>query len=376
MDYEVIRFIWWVLVGVLFIGFVVMDGHDMGVGGLSLFIGKTDTERRMAINSVAPHWDGNQVWFITAGGALFAAWPLIYAAAFSGFFIAMMLVLWTLFLRPVAFDYRSKLENTKWRNSWDVVLCIASTVPPLIFGVAFGNLLQGVPFKFDDTLRSYYDGTFFDLLNPFALLCGVVSLSMIIFHGANYLVIRTEGALQKRAQNASVIFGIIVIATFALAGFFVSHMNGYVASNLNPNGPSNPLLKSVTIENGAWLLNFHNYPLTIIAPVLGFLGAVLGILLVSRGKGVLAFIASALSMAGIIATVGIAMFPFLMPSSLDPVSSLTLWDCTSSKHALILMFIVAVIFVPIILLYTSWAYKIMRGKLTAKRIEEDSHGLY
>jgi cytochrome d ubiquinol oxidase subunit II len=376
MDYAVIRFIWWALVGVLLIGFSIMDGHDMGVGILSPILGKTDSERRVAINSVAPHWDGNQVWFITAGGATFAAWPLIYATAFSGFYIAMLATLWTLFLRPVAFDYRSKLENTKWRSTWDIILLVASGVPPLIFGVAFGNLLQGVPFYLDDSMRSFYAGSFFALLNPFALICGVVALSMIIFHGANYLVIRTEGELQKRAQKAASLFGIIVIVFFAVAGIWVMHMNGYVATNIDPNGPSDPLLKTVTLAPGAWLNNYHLYPATILAPVLGFLGALLAILFVRSGRGGIAFIFSSVSMTGIILTAGISMFPFLLPSSLDLKSSLTLWDCTSSEYTLKLMFIAALIFVPIILFYTSWAYRVMRGKVTVARIEEENHTLY
>ena len=376
MDYEVIRFIWWVLVGVLLIGFVIMDGHDMGAGVLSLFIGKTDNERRCVINSVAPHWDGNQVWFITGGGALFAAWPLIYAAAFSGFYIAMLAVLWTLFLRPVAFDYRSKLSDPKWRNTWDVVLCIASGVPPLIFGVAFGNLLEGVPFRFDDTLRSFYDGSFFALLNPFALLCGVVSFSMIVHHGANYLVLRTEGALQQKAQRASILFGVLTVLGFAVAGYFLINMPGYVATNLDPNGPSNPLLKTVTVVTGGWLTNYRLYPWTMIAPILGILALAISMLQIGKLRGGIAFVFSSVGMAAIIITTGISMFPFLMPSSIDPKSSLTLWDCTSSQHTLNLMLVAALIFTPIVLLYTSWAYKVMSGKLTVKKIEEDSHTLY
>ncbi|MFN8771155.1 MAG: cytochrome d ubiquinol oxidase subunit II [Neisseriaceae bacterium] len=376
MDYEIIRFIWWVLVGVLLIGFVIMDGHDMGVGVLSFIIGKTDLERRVVINSVAPHWDGNQVWFITAGGAIFAAWPLIYSAAFSGFYFAMMAVLWTLFLRPVAFEYRSKIQKTKWKNSWDLVLLLASSVPPIIFGVAFGNLLQGVPFRFDADIRAFYDGSFFALLNPFALLCGVLSLLMIVFHGANYLVIRTEGVLQLRARKASIICGILTMILFVLGGLFMSNMNGFIATNINPNGPSNPLLKTVAIVQGGWLHNYKLYPFTILAPVCGLLGAVIAIIYIYKLKGGLAFIFSSICMAGIIMTVGGAMFPFLMPSSLDPKSSLTLWDATSSQHTLTIMFFVALIFTPIVLLYTAWAYKIMGGKLTVEKIEENTKNFY
>ncbi len=170
LDYESLKLIWWLLVGVLLVGFAIMDGHDMGVGTLLPFVGKDDTERRVVINTVGPHWDGNQVWFITGGGAIFAAWPLVYATAFSGFYWAMLAVLWALFFRPVGFDYRSKISKPTWRKTWDWGLFVGGAVPPLIFGVAFGNLFQGVPFSFDDHLVSTYSGSFWALLNPFALL--------------------------------------------------------------------------------------------------------------------------------------------------------------------------------------------------------------
>src|SRR5512135_1823013 len=229
LDYETLKLIWWLLVGALLLGFAIMDGHDMGVGTLLPFAGKNDVERRILINTVGPHWDGNQVWFITAGGAIFAAWPLVYATAFSGFYWAMLAVLWALFFRPVGFDYRSKIESPAWRNTWDWGLFVGGFVPPLIFGVAFGNLLQGVPFHFDDSLRSYYTGSFWQLLNPFALLAGIVSSSMITFHGANYLMLRTEGDVYRRARLASTLFGLLTVATFLAAGLWVeSGMNGYV----------------------------------------------------------------------------------------------------------------------------------------------------
>ena len=179
LDYPTLKIIWWLLVGVLLIGFAIMDGHDMGVGTLLPFVGKTDDERRVVINSVGMHWEGNQVWFITGGGAIFAAWPLIYATAFSGFYWAMMAALWALFFRPVGFKYRSLLKDAQWRRSWDWGLFVGGFVPPVIFGVAFGNLLQGVPFQFNELLMVNYTGSFWQLLNPFALLAGIVSSAMI-----------------------------------------------------------------------------------------------------------------------------------------------------------------------------------------------------
>jgi len=378
LDYETLRFIWWLLVGVLLIGFAVMDGHDLGVGILNPFVARSDVERRIAINTVGPHWDGNQVWLITAGGALFAAWPMVYAAAFSGFYWAMLAVLWTIFLRPPAFDFRSKLENPAWRATWDWVLFAASAVPTLVFGVAFGNLLLGVPFHLDASLLPIYTGTFWQLLNPFALLAGTVSVAMIAFHGANYLVHRTEGDLQRRARGASAVFGALLIVTFALAGVWVSTgIDGYaIVSGADPSALSNPLAKVVQRVPGGLLANYSAHPLTMLVPALGFLGAALGLVFARKGNGLAAFVASSVAIAGVIGTAGVSMFPFVMPSSSQPASGLTLWDATSSHLTLGLMLGAAVIFVPVVLVYTAWAYRVMRGKVTAAYIRENERSTY
>ena len=376
-DYATLKIIWWLLVGVLLLGFAIMDGHDMGVGTLLPFVGKNDEERRVIINTVGPHWDGNQVWFITAGGAVFAAWPLVYATAFSGFYFAMLAVLWALFFRPVGFDYRSKVNDPRWRNAWDWGIFVGSAVPALVFGVAFGNVIQGVPFHFDDTMMSFYTGSFWELFNPFALIAGVVSLTMIIAHGANYLALRTEGDIQLRARKASVWASLAMMAGFAAAGYMVLHMKGYViTSPVNPNEAASPLGKTVVMETGAWLNNFRAVPLLIVIPALGFLGGVLSVVLTLAKRSGLAFIASSIAEFGIIFTAGVSLFPFVMPSSSDPVSSLTLWDCVSSAKTLGIMFWVALIMTPIILAYTSWAYRVMRGKVTVAYIKANDHSTY
>ncbi len=378
LDYETLKFIWWVLIGALLLGFAIMDGHDMGVGTLLPFVGKKDVERRVIINTVGPHWDGNQVWFITAGGAIFAAWPLVYATAFSGFYWAMLAVLWALFFRPVGFDYRSKIENPGWRNTWDWGLFVGGAVPPLIFGVAFGNLLQGVPFHFDDSLRSYYTGSFWELLNPFALLTGVVSSAMITSHGANYLMIRTEGDVFRRVRTASLIFGAITLATFALAGIWLAAgMKGYViTSAVDHNALPNPLDKTVALETGAWLKNYSLYPATMLVPGVAFAGGLVALLAAWLKKPLLAFVASSVSMLGIIGTAGVSLFPFVMPSSTDPRSSLTVWDSVSSHTTLGLMLVATVIFLPLVILYTSWAYKKMSGKVTEAFINANDKSAY
>lgn len=377
LEYAVLKVIWWLFIGVLLIGFAIMDGHDMGVGTLLPFLGKNDNERRIMINSVAPHWDGNQVWLLTGGGAMFAAWPMMYATAFSGFYIAMLIVLFALIFRPVAFDYRSKASGTKWKQNWDWALFIGSAVPPIIFGVAFGNLLQGVPFHIDDTMRPIYTGHFFQLLNPFALLCGVLSLVMIVFHGANYLVLRTEGDLQKRAQSVSSLAGLLTAVLFILGGLWVYFgIDGYVAHGVDPNGPANPLAKTVELQAGAWFNNFNSLPILWVVPALAVVDALFGVLFIRQLKAGFAIVCSSVMLLGVILTPLAAMFPFVLPSSSDLRSSLTMWDCTSSELTLLVMLIVTLVFLPCVLIYTGWAYKVMSGKLTDKYIEKNTHTLY
>lgn len=377
MDYEILKIIWWVLIGVLLIGFAITDGFDMGVGALLRVIGHTDNERRVMLNTVGPHWDGNQVWFITAGGAIFAAWPVVYAVAFSGLYWALLLVLFAMFFRPVGFEYRSKMDNPTWRSAWDWGLTAGGAVPALVFGVAFGNLLLGVPFSLDEFMRSTYEGSFWALLNPFALLCGLVSLGMLAMHGGTYLQMRTDGELHERARRLSILLALVVLVCFVLAGVWVSMMPGYVIDGaINTGGVMTPLDKEVVLQQGAWLSNYSQYPWMLVAPLLGFVGLVGTLLMSMANKNGLAFVSSSLALAGIICTAGFSLFPFVMPSSLIPAHSLTLWDSTSSQMTLEIMFWVAMVFVPIVLSYTLWGYYKMWGRLNTKFIEDNKYSTY
>jgi cytochrome d ubiquinol oxidase subunit II len=376
-DYSTLKIIWWVLVGVLLVGFAIMDGHDMGVGTLLPFVGRDDVERRVVINTVGPHWDGNQVWFITGGGAIFAAWPLVYATAFSGFYWAMLVVLWALFFRPVGFDYRSKIHHATWRSTWDWGLFIGGSVPPLIFGVAFGNLLQGVPFQFDTYLISTYSGSFWQLLNPFALLAGVVSSAMITMQGGAYLAHRTEGVIQERTIKAAMGAGWIMVVAFIGAGFWLQSIEGYrITSTIDMNALPDPMSKTVVREAGAWMGNYAQQPLLWLLPGLGIAGALMTTLLLRLRRTLSAFISSSLALVGVIGTAGATMFPFVMPSSSMPAASLTVWDSVSSHLTLSLMFWATLIFMPLIIGYTSWAYSVMRGKVTAAYIRKNDHAAY
>ncbi len=378
LSYENLRLIWWLLIGVLWIGFALTEGFDMGVAMLLPFVGKTDEERRVAINAVAPHWDGNQVWLILAAGALFAAWPIVYATTFSGMYLALIILLFSLFLRPTGFDYRSKIDNPKWRNSWDWALFIPGVVPPLIFGIAMGNLFLGLPFHYDEFLRSYYSGNFFSLLHPFALLSGLLAVSMFLMQGASYLMLRSEGTVHERAQVFLKWAALAVIVLFSLAGLSLWFgIDGYsVTDGLSPDGPSNPTHKTVVMEAHAWFKNYSTYPLTLIAPLLGLLGALGAWLMGKAGRSALAFLNSCLSLIGIILTAGFSLFPFIMPSSTHPDHSLTIFDATSSELTLQIMFWVAIVFVPIILTYTLWGYKALWRKYSVEYIRENDHSLY
>ena len=379
LDYPTLKIIWWLLVGVLLIGFAIMDGHDMGVGTLLPFVGKTDDERRVVINSVGMHWEGNQVWFITGGGAIFAAWPLIYATAFSGFYWAMMAALWALFFRPVGFKYRSLLKDAEWRRSWDWGLFVGGFVPPVIFGVAFGNLLQGVPSQYNELLMVSYTGSFWELLNPFALLAGIVSSAMITLQGAVYLAHRTEGAIQRRAGTAALWSAVLMVLGFVGAGLWLRYGNilGYaITSVVDPAALPNPLGKTVERNADGWWINYAKQPLLWLLPLLGIAGALLAAVLTRAGRTLTAFVLSSLAIVGVIGTAGAAMFPFLMPSSSHPDASLTVWDSVSSHLTLGVMFWATLIFMPLIIFYTGWAYRVMRGKITVEQIRANDHSAY
>jgi cytochrome d ubiquinol oxidase subunit II len=374
-DYATLKLIWWVFVGVLLVGFAVLDGFDLGVGALLRFIGRSDEERRVMLNAIGPTWEGNQVWFITAGGATFAAWPLVYATAFSGFYAALMLTLFALFFRPVGIEYRGKVKDPRWRNAWDWGLFVGGAVPALIFGVAFGNLLLGVPFHFDSDQRVFYTGSFFGLLNPFALLAGVVSLGMLTMHGAIYVQLRTDGAVQERARRAALWCGIVFLAAFAAAGVWIA--TGIDAFRIvtmpPPDSAFMPLAKAVERVSGGWLANYAQYPWMLSAPVLAFGGTLLALASSRAQRAGLAFALSCLGVAGVVLTAGFALFPFIMPSSSDPKSSLTVYDAVSTRRTLQIMFWVVILFLPIVIAYTSWAYRVMRGTVTERAVRDGGH---
>lgn len=378
IEYGLLRFIWWAFLGLLLIGFAVMDGFDLGIAILQPFVARRDAERRVLLNTIGPVWEGNQVWFILGGGASFAAWPPVYATSFSGFYLAMFLTLAALILRPVAITFRGKLENAPWCRAWDWAFFVAGLVPALIFGVAFGNLFLGVPFHFDETLRVTYEGGLLGLLSPFALLSGLVSVAMLTMQGGAFLALKTEGAVADRATRAAIAAAFALVILFTVAGLWLARgIDGYViTSAIDPAGPSNPLAKSVAREVGGWLRNYAIHPWIALAPALGYLGSFGAVGLLRAGRTLLAFLASSLGVAGIVATAGMSLFPFLMPSSSDPRSSLTVWDSSSSQRTLFIMMIATLVFLPLIIAYTGWVFRVLRGKITTDAVEKNKEGLY
>ena len=375
IDYETLRLLWWLILGVLLIGFAIMDGFDFGVAALLRVLGHNDEERRVLLETVEPVWEGNQVWFILGGGAVFAAWPYVYAVAFSGLYVAMFLLLVAFILRPVGFSYRNKLNDPRWRNAWDWVLTVSGLVPMLIFGVAFGNLFLGLPFRLDAEMRMTYEGGFFGLLSPFAVLSGLVSIAMLLAHGASYAAFKADESLAERSGRVARIAALAYIVFYLLAGAWLAFgLPGYaIVSAVNGNAPSNPLLKQVAIQ-GHWFAGYAAHPAFWLAPLLALVGAVGSIVLISARKYFAGFLASSLVCAGTILSAGFALFPFLMPSSLDPNSSLTVFDASSSQTTLGIMLVVVIIFLPIVLAYTSWVYRVLRGRVTLEHIKAHLSG--
>ncbi len=378
-DYATLRVIWWILLGVLLVGFAVTDGFDMGTGVLLPFVARTDAERRVVINTVGPVWEGNQVWFILGGGAIFAAWPALYALSFSGFYLAMFLVLAALILRPVGFKYRSKKPDPAWRARWDWALFIGGAVPALIFGVAVGNTLRGVPYHFTDDLRPIYEGNLFGLLNPVALYCGLVSLSMLVMHGAAWLAVKADGIVSSRAKALGARAAVLTAILFAGGGVLVwaGLLGGYrVTSAIAWDGPSNPLGKTVVEDGGAWLANFNAHPILWLVPIAGVVAPLLAALGFRAGREGLTFLASELGVAMIVTTVGVAMFPILLPSSSDPSHSLAVFDASSSRATLRNMLLATAIFMPIILAYTAWVYRVLWGKVSEAGVKKAGTSAY
>lgn len=377
-DYETLKLIWWALIGITLIGFIITDGFDMGVGIMLPFASKNDDDRRIMINAIAPHWDGNQVWLVLAIGAVFAAWPMVYGIAFSGFYGIMMITLYSLFLRPVGFDYRSKLENPQWRNRWDWGIFIGSVVPAFLFGLIFGNLLVGLDFSLNTQLRAEFHISFLGMFNWFSVLSGIISVVMLIMHASIYLQLRTKDPLRVELSRFTIRSAWLLSALMLIAGFAVYKVlpGLEMTSSTNLNGVLTPLDKQVALSTGGWLHNYMQMPILFLAPIFSIVGPLLVVWASNNFFYGFGFLLSSLTLTSIILNAAIALFPFVLPSFSHPAHSLTLWDAVSSEYTLNIMLLVAAIFVPLILLYTIWCYVKMWGQMSRKDIQENSHSLY
>lgn len=380
LSYDVLRFIWWLLIGVILVGFAVTDGFDMGACTLLPFVARNDTERRVVINTVGPVWEGNQVWLILGGGAIFAAWPQVYAVSFSVLYLGLFLVLLALIMRAASFKYRSKHESAAWRGAWDWGLFFGGFLPSLVFGVAVANVLHGLPFEITPEMQIRSGNTFIELLklfDPFSLLAGLLSLAMLTAHGAAWLGVKTEGDVQRRARSIGSKLALVSAALFVLGGIYLAFINGYqIVGDLPHSGPSNPLYKTAERAAGAWFANYKAAPVLWVVPLLGIAGFVLCSMMLKAGRDLLALICCGLGQAGVILSVGVSMFPFILPSSTQPSASLTVWDSSSSHTTLLAMLIVTLIFLPIVLAYTSWVYAVLRGKVRGTDIESGKGHAY
>ena len=330
--------LWFVLIGVLFVGFFILEGFDYGVGILLPFLGKDDTERRMIINTIGPFWDGNEVWMITAGGAIFAAFPDWYATMFSGFYLALVVMLVALIMRGVAFEFRSKDRKPEWRNLWDWMIFIGSLVPAILWGVAIGNLIKGVPID----ANMNYVGGFFDLLSPYTLLGGLATLALFALHGAIFLNLKTSDELRHRAHNTAWRLwppAVVLVLLFVAAGYFATDM---FTQQLGVNPGPVPIGAGVALLATGWLIR-------------------------NRRAG-WAFVMTALTIALSVVTVFMGLYPRVMVSSLNDAWSLTIYNASSSDYTLRVMTIVALVFVPIVMMYQGWSYWIFR-----KRIGREQH---
>jgi cytochrome bd ubiquinol oxidase subunit II len=377
-DFETLRLIWWALLVFLICGFIVMDGFDLGIGMLLPFLGKTDDERRVMLNTIGPTWKGNQTWLITLGGISFGAWSLVYATFFSGLYTGMLVLLFGLFLRPVGFDYRSKLPNPRWRSAWDWALFAGGLVPAVVLSLGAGNLIIGLPFQIDSDLRSTYSGSFWDLFQPFALLCVVIGVALLCLHGAVFLHWRTEATLAKRARRVILWSSLVFIVGFIVAGAWVAvGLDGYrITSPIDANIVANLLSKTVTKESGLWLANYSTYPWLLLSPLLAIIGTGLVVFLSAKRYTGWAFLTSCFVVVCVIVTAAGSMFPFLMPSSISPTSSLTVWDASASHYTLNILFFATVLMMPIVMAYTTWVYRVMRGKVTVEDIQNNKNVLY
>jgi len=384
-DLQTLQLIWWALVGVVLILYATTAGFDFGVTLLMPFLkrkakfAENDAERRVILNTIAPTWDGNQTWLVFAGGALFVIWPSVYAATFSGMYFLMMMILWSFFLRPTGFDYRGKLPSHTWRSTWDWALFLSALLPVFSFGLIIGNLFIGLPIAYDPILmRSFYFGSFFGLFHVFPVVCGLAALAMCLMHGTAHLNRRTDGSLKIYFQRLNTQFIWIFLLLVTVAGFMLTRIPGYVLAGMSAHPLAEPFNNiTLVIPGGWWMVLKTHYWKWI--PVVGVYLFALLTLYTQKKNASLSFWMSALAVASTVTLFGVGLFPFVLPSSVNPQQSLTLWSASSAQFTLMGMFYFAVVLLVIIVAYKFWGYHALWGKkatLSTKDVEKQDHTFY
>jgi cytochrome bd ubiquinol oxidase subunit II len=370
LDADTLRLAWWLVIAVLIVGFVLADGFDLGALILLPWIARSDEERRVVLNAVGATWEGNQTWLVTAAAATFAAWPLVFAVSFSGLYFAMLLALFALFLRPVGFDYRSKLADARWRAAWDWALFAGGLVPALVFGLLLGNLFVGLPFRFDEDRRSIYSGGFFDLFHPFACLVAMTAVALCTLHGSAYLRMRVQGAIAQRLARGLPFAAALLAVLFVIEAAWVA--TGLPGLRLDAAAGA----AHIMAEPAAWAGNFRRVPALCALPAAALLAIAATVAFTRAAWSRLAFATSACVVVAMLLAAGVALFPFVLPSSVAPAASLTLWNASSSPRTLQIMLWVVLLFLPLILLYTGWVYRVLRGPVTIEQVRAGGKRLY
>lgn len=361
LDYESLRCIAWVFLWLLIINFSITGGHDLGTAILLPFLAKTDKERSQLINLSGFTWNSHQIWFIFIGIVLFSAWPIVYAVLFSSMSYVLFFSIMAVLLRPFAVNYRHKLSSEKSRCYWDKGLFLSGFIPLFIFGLTLGNLLKGIAFHLDSDMRIIYYGDFWGWLNPFALLIAITTLGLFTLYGAVYVQLKTETDIAIRAQEKVQLGAIIVLIGFILTGLWVMRLEGYhINSEILQNGFSNPLTKFVKRGEGLWLDNYEHIPALAAIPIVALISCGLTIWLSAQNRPKLAIISSKITIVGMISTVALSMFPFILPSTMSLNSSLTLWDSSSSYNTLQIMLWGTIIFLPLMCVYVRWIFKLCK----------------
>ncbi len=372
--YAALKLAWWALLGLSVAASAVLMGGDMGVGVLLRVVGRNDLERRTCLNAIGPHWEGNQTWFVFAGGLSFAAFPLLYSTALSALYLPALALLWSMLLRPPGFEYRSKLPHRHWREAWDWAQLAAGALPMMLLGALLGRLLLGVDFDFDQGLRARHGEGSAAWLHPFALLCAALTLALAVLQGACVLMRRCPPPLAERARRAALLAAPCAALLFALLAACLPWIDGWTLQHHPPHGVAQtPLQQQVAVRAGGWLVRWQQHPPWLLLPLLAMAGMLGAAACAHARRALAAWRLAALAWSAALASFGACLFPFLLPSRVQPAHSLTLWNSSASLGTLLWMSAFAAVLLPVVVWYSRWCVRVMQGSIHPQDIEHDDH---